>query len=175
MDAVERVRNMVRHSLVASPNVKNKELFDRAREIAPEVVKDLTIQQFHAKFRLPVLRNEMGRKTSRQPGSARRSGASDAAKTGTTSPRKRTARSTRRSRTAAPSGQQGAVREVLVEFAMELEKAESRSDLIRVMGDMDGWVARILDASQGLRRRPTAPEAKAASNGRPAEDPETAA
>jgi len=175
MDAVERVRNMVRHSLVVSPNVKNKELFDRAREIAPEVVKDLTIQQFHAKFRLPVLRNEMGRKASGQPRSARRSRAADATNTGATAPRKRAARSSRGSRAAAPSGQQTAVREVLVEFAMQLEQAESRSDLIRVMGDMDGWVARILDASQGLRRRPAEAESKAASNGRPAENPGTAA
>jgi hypothetical protein len=173
MDAVERVRNMVRHSLVASPNVKNKELFDRAREIAPEVVKDLTIQQFHAKFRLPVLRNEMGRKNPGQPRSGRRTGTSEGANGSGPSPRKRTTRSARRSRASAPSGQQAAVRDVLVEFAMDLEKAESRSDLIRVMGDMDSWVARILDAARGARPRRAGPETTAASNGRVTESPTT--
>jgi len=175
MDAVERVRNMVRHSLVVSPNVKNKELFDRAQEIAPEAVQGLTIQQFHAKFRLPVLRNEMGRKTSRPSHSGRRSGAADSENAGASSPRKRTARSTRRGRAAAPSGQQTAVREVLVAFAMELEKAESRSDLIRVMGDVDDWAVRVLDAAQGSRTRRIAAEPKAETNGRVTETPETSA
>ncbi|MGD8279128.1 MAG: hypothetical protein PVH00_13915, partial [Gemmatimonadota bacterium] len=159
MDAIQRVRNMVRHSLVVKPDVRNEELLDRAREIAPEVVKDLSIRQFHAKFRLPVLRHEMGRK-KRQQRDAHRSdagGSTAGANATRKSSRKGTARTTR-SRSRARAERSASVREVLVEFAMELEKAESRTELVRVMGDVDRWTARILEAVQPPGSAASAPD-----------------
>jgi len=168
MDAIQRVRNMVRHSLVVKPDVRNEELFDRAKEIAPEVVKDLSIRQFHAKFRLPVLRHEMGRKKPRRQEASLGSdggGPTVGGSATTKSSRKRTTR-TRRGRSRAQPERSAAVREVLVEFAMELEKAESRSERIRVMGDVDRWTARILEAVEPSVSGASAGEAGPASNGR---------
>jgi len=161
MDAVERVKNMVRRTLVVSPSVKNKELYDRAMEIAPEAVKDLTIQQFHAKYRLPVLRHEMGRRPARRP-RVDRSETDGASGTRQAPAGKRASRSARR----GAAGQEAAVREVLVDFAMALEKAESRSELVRVVSDVDRWVARIVAATSRTRSRRTRRASSAEDIGR---------
>lgn len=147
MDPIERVKNMVRHSLVASPNVTNTELLTRAKEIAPQVVEGLSLRQFHAKFRLPIVRHEMIRR--RPPGEK---------------PKPRTPRTTTTADgtapvVSAPPAPRGRpkrqpivadavaaieIRKVLFEFAVDLESAEGRRDLIRVAGGVDTYVGRIL-------------------------------
>ena len=120
----ERVLNMVRSTLVVNPKVKNRELYKRAMEIAPQAVKDLSLRQFHATYRLPASRER-------------------AIRNGTIKPRKRGSAppQTVRDRT-------GSAR-ILLEFAEELSKAESRSDLVRVIGGVDKWVAEIVKTTAG--------------------------
>jgi hypothetical protein len=134
-DQVERVRDLVRRALVTDPNVTNKELFERAKEVAPEAVKDLTLLQFHARFRLPIIRNEMGPR-ERKPG-------------------ERPSRRPRRRPAPRPAGSIRAdLRELLVKFAVDLESASNRSELIRVVANVD----KVIDDILALTRRVELPE-----------------
>lgn len=176
MDAVQRVKNMVRHSLIASPGVTNKELYARAHEIAPQAVEGLSLRQFHARFRLPVMVHEMGPRRKRKPKSVNRSAQVDSGSQGGAAAgavaRPRKPRRSRAGKAAEPTAAlQSEVREVLVEFAVRLEKAESRSDLVRVVGGVDEVAARILRIVQGdaarapADRKKTEPESRASANG----------
>jgi hypothetical protein len=155
VDPVERVKNMVRHSLVAKPDVTNRELFDRAMEIAPSAVEGLSLRQFHARFRLPVIRHEMIRRPrpKKEPSQtqAQSSGASAPARANKA--KKTRTRKSRRSMIGANAAMEAEamrpdVRAALVEFAVQLEGAEERRDLVRVVAGMDTFVDRILDLAR---------------------------
>lgn len=127
MDPVERVKDLVRHALVTNPKIKNKELLEKAKEVAPEAVDGLSLVQFHARFRLPIMRNEM-RKSPEDEKEPRR-------------PRRR------------PAPKPAAViradlREILVRFAVELEGATSRSDLVRTVAGLDSYVDEVLKVAR---------------------------
>jgi len=155
VDPVERVKNMVRHSLVAKPDVSNRELFDRALEIAPAAVDGLSLRQFHARFRLPVIRHEMIRKprpkkepSQTQPTASAAPGARNqkaGRKTRTVKQRRSLAYANHYSEAEAMRPE---VRAALVEFAVQLEGAEQRRDLVRVIAGMDTFVDRILDLAR---------------------------
>jgi hypothetical protein len=149
MDGIQRVKNMVRHSLVVSPKVTNRELFARAQEIAPQAVEGLSLRQFHARFRLPVLLNEMGIKRARRARSEPRAEGDVAARAPAaarpSAKARKAVRPRRRTDGSLAPGAEAAVREILVEFAVQLEGAESRGDLVRVMGGVNDVVARILN------------------------------
>ena len=157
VDPVDRVKNMVRHSLVASPNVTNRELFDRAKEIAPTAVEGMSLKQFHAKYRLPVTRFEMGTRPRRERKPRSESAANESTapsndisnRNGGTRPaaqKKRTRSTSRKASTqAATNGAaRGLIRAAIIDFAVELERAEQRSDLIQVVSRLDSIVDRIL-------------------------------
>jgi hypothetical protein len=174
MDGIQRVKNMVRHSLVVSPKVTNRELFARAQEIAPQAVEGLSLRQFHARFRLPVLLNEMGVKRARRARSEPRAEGEVAARPlaiARPSAKARKAVRPRRRADGSPApGAEAAVREILVEFAVQLEGAQSRGDLVRVMGGVNDVVARILNVvqpprSQAAVEQPAAAPAPASPSG----------
>lgn len=160
MDPVERVRNMVRHTLVVKPDVSNRELMARAKEIAPEAVEGLSLRQFHGRFRLPVLRFEMTPKqrAKKNGGTPKAAAATQTtastngtAKADTAAEKKVTGRSRKGRRKKAAEAAaviDGAVRSVLVDFAVELEKAERRSELVTVMAGIDEYVKRIVNAAE---------------------------
>lgn len=172
MDPVERVKNMVRHTLVVKPDVSNRELLNRAREIAPEAVEGLSLRQFHGRFRLPVVRFELTPKQrTKRNGTAEAAVAQSSAgsteneisKTASAEAEKKPAqpkrkRGRKKAAEASPAID-GAIRDVLIEFAVELEKAESRSQLVSVIADVDGFVKRIVSvaaAAYGPGRRSAA-------------------
>lgn len=139
-DPVDRIKDMVRRSLVTNPDVSNRELYDRAKEIAPELVEGLSLVQFHARYRLPIMRNEMSSRP-RESKVERR-------------PRRRLA-----PRPAVPIRSQ--LREVLVRFAVELENASSRSELVKVIGNLDTFIDEIVGiARRGEAVAPEEPQAK---------------
>jgi hypothetical protein len=172
VDPMDRVKNMVRHSLVASPGVSNRELFDRAREIAPAVVEGMSLRQFHAKFRLPITRHEMGRRRSEK----KKNAASDAQSTNGSSADNTTARNgtkrkpRSRSRSVSAEGSAASirlradVRSAIVDFAVALESAEQRSDLVRVMATIDDVVDGIMSLA-GRKAAAAAPNGNGSSNG----------
>lgn len=155
MDPVERVKNMVRHSLVASPNVSNTELLERAKEIAPQAVDGLSLRQFHAKFRLPIVRHEMirrrppGERPKPRPKPTPAAPSLDAPPEATvdTTAEPRAPKRQREQKQPDALAATG-IRRVLLEFAVDLEKAEGRGDLIRVAGDIDTYVGRILEITR---------------------------
>lgn len=169
VDPVDRVKNMVRHSLVASPNVSNKELFERAKEIAPAAVEGMSLKQFHAKYRLPVTRFEMGTRPRRERKPRSESAASantasahaGASTNGGPKPARRKRSRSRSAGAVAQAAANGAarnlVRTAIIEFAVELERAEQRSDLIQVVSRVDSVVDRILQ----ITANPTAASATA--------------
>ena len=157
MDPVERVKNMVRHSLVAKPDVSNRELFARAVEIAPAAVDGLSLRQFHARFRLPVIRHEMIRK----PRPKKEPSQTQSQPTASVAPGVRSQKAGRKTRTvkqrrslayanhySESEAMRPEVRAALVEFAVQLEGAEERRDLVRVIAGMDTFVDRILDLAR---------------------------
>jgi hypothetical protein len=180
VDPIDRVKNMVRHSLVASPTVTNKELFERAQEIAPAVVDGMSLKQFHAKFRLPVTRFEMGtrprserkpRSSSATNGNGAAASDAPAANGDTKSAQKKRARTrTRKSSAAAVSVNgvsRGLIRTAIIDFVVELERAEQRSDLIQVVSRVDTIVDRILQIT-GDGPAPAAPAVAAPAVAAPA-------
>lgn len=155
MDPVDRVRNMVRHTLVAKPDVSNRELFDRAVEIAPSAVDGLSLRQFHARFRLPVIRHEMMRRPrpKKDPAQAQASGSAPSAGRASKTAKKTRTRKSRRSLAYAGAlseteALRPEVRAALVEFAVQLGDAEQRRDLVRVVAGLDTFVDRILDLAR---------------------------
>jgi len=133
MDPLDRVKDMVRRALATNPKVTNRELMERAREVAPSAVDGLSLQQFHARFRLPVLRHEMQpRQKQSEPRSRRRRPRTPAVATA-----------------ASPAASlTGELRDILVRFGVDLEAAASRSDLVRVVGGIDAYVNDILAVAQ---------------------------
>jgi hypothetical protein len=143
----EQVIEFVRAELRNQPDLGSRALFERAQEIDPSLSSE-SVQQFHARYVLPV-------KRERKPGVARKQ--SQAKSSRAEEKPKGARKSSRRDRGAesaavAPSGpQQGgeaeireAVRGVFIRFAQEFGSAESRSDIIRVMGDIDKYVEQVV-------------------------------
>ena len=159
MDPVDRVKNMVRHALVASPSVTNRELYDRAKEIAPGVVDNLSLKQFHARFRLPITRFEIGARRKPKPATPRASSAPSGSAPAAERRRVGSTRKTRKPRRTAGAAIESNiiaapdVRDVLVDFAVALEQAGTRSELIQVMAKIDTYVQRILDL--GVEQTPS--------------------
>lgn len=135
-DPTERIREMVREAIAENPKVKNQELLDRARAIAPEAVEGMTIRQFHGTYRLPVAR------------------AASAAKPKARKPKEKKQRAPRKSggqrvRTAVPTAARDAVRDVFRRFAMELSAAEGRGDIVRVVARIDDYAEEAMRHMQG--------------------------
>jgi hypothetical protein len=158
MDPVERVKNMVRHTLVVKPDVSNRELLARAKEIAPEAVDGLSLRQFHGKYRLPIVRFEMAPRKARKNGAAEhadgeaKAGARPSTTAKATPPVTKQKRG-RRKTSGAQVEIHGEVRQVLVDFAVELEKAERRSELVGVMAGVDDFVSRIVSVADNAYTR----------------------
>jgi hypothetical protein len=150
-DRNEQVIEFVRAELGREPGLGSKALFERAQDIDPSL-KGESVQQFHARYVLPV-------KRERRPGDAPRRGRAKRASReegGAVAARKTGGRRGRAPASAQAEGpepqQQGggpanreAVRAVFVRFAQEFGAAESRSDIIRVMGDIDKYVEEVVN------------------------------
>ncbi|MCI0434376.1 MAG: hypothetical protein L0271_12170 [Gemmatimonadetes bacterium] len=174
MDSVDRVKNMVRRSLIVKPDITNKELLERAREIAPQAVEGLSLRQFHARYRLPILRHEIGerrrrsngdragqrvaRSTSKSDGAAPSAAEASTPAASSSSPNGLPDTRTRsRRKTAQPETRalENAIREVLIEFAIQLGEAESRGALVRVIGGVDTVVTRLAAIARGHSPNPS--------------------
>lgn len=173
MEPVERVKNMVRHALIATPDVTNRELLKRAHEIAPEAVEGLSLQQFHGKYRLPIMRYEMSEESRARireaSAKSRRTRKSKRTRSSTDRPvaKKTRKQGTSRHAISATAAFGAAVRTVMVEFAVTLEKAESRADLVQAMASLDAHVARIVNLVDSTPAASAADGVPPESNGRP--------
>lgn len=144
----EKVMTLVEKELERDPKASTSDLFELAKRTSPDIA-DLTIRQFHARYPLQVKRRKAlaqgstkrKRKRRKSSGSRGRDTATTAADTGRS--RKKADRSG-----ASPEARD-AVRNELMSFAQELSAAtQDTGKLIKLLADIDGYVARVIDASR---------------------------
>jgi hypothetical protein len=138
----EKVLAMVRREIGKNPAVTNEVLVNKAVAIDRSVRK-LSRQQFHGTYRLTAARalKPPGRR-HRKP----REGGQGPSVDGATK---------RKSRSPAPSASvpqaenpdRAAVRAALLEFARDLARAETKADVVGVLGSIDGYVERVVEAA----------------------------
>jgi hypothetical protein len=148
----QKVFERVRQELGDNPDLGSRELYQLAQQVDKTTAQD-SLQQFHARYVLPVKRELRGAgggaketkrtratskvKTPRKPASEkaeRRPPARKAADAATPS--------------APPASDRDRVRALLLQFAQELTDAESRSSLVKVLGRVDSYVDRIAPAGR---------------------------
>lgn len=154
-DSEERIREMVRAAVEENPRITNKVLFERARAISANAVEGLTPRQFHGKFRLPVARALSGAGSPAKP------------------KRRRAARSTRMDAGGADESKRDAVREIFRRFAVQLSRAEGRSEIVRAAARIDEFVEevfRTLGAPDGTDAPTPAKRQRGRKSARPAAD-----
>lgn len=168
----ERVMDMVRKEIDKNPDIKSQELYDKAKKLDSSL-GSLSVRQFHASYPLQVKRaRKAGKRRAAKPASARKrarggrapaKAARRAARAGRTGSRRAArseaggagrktrrgggaARATPVAPAAAPAGRE-VVRSILIQFAGEVAAAEGKADVVHVIGDMDRYVDRLLQAA----------------------------
>jgi hypothetical protein len=120
-----RVMEMVAKELEKDPAVRASTLRKKALEI-DKSIGDLSVRQFHARYPLPLKR----KRTAGKKPSGRRAAPSAA----------------RRARgSAKPEGSpRDRVRRIILDFAGDLARAESRASIVEVLGKVDEYVDRVM-------------------------------
>ena len=132
----EKVMAMVEEALEKEPGIDNTTLHDRVKSKFPHIGK-LTLRQFHARYPLQVKRRK-----------ARKSKSDGKTKTKTTrAPRKRASTRSRKSATKAAGDGRDAVRQILLGFAADLSAAEDRSQVVKVLANVDRYVDKLVKAA----------------------------
>lgn len=129
------VMAMVEDELRKDPKLSTRELFEKAKGVDPSI-EELTSRQFHGRYPLQVKRR-MAPKRER--------------------PRRRRTGQRRTQRTAArrasstqatdPDADRTAIRGELLQFAKNIAAAESKADVVEVIGDVDRYVDKIVKAA----------------------------
>lgn len=139
----EQLRERIRAELDKHPDASTADLQEIARALDP-AAGDLSLRQFNATYVLPVKRARKGSKGSKGGGRGSRRKHQPPPAEGRTQ-RKR-GRSGERPAPDATSGGREGVRAVLLQFARDFSEAESRSQIVAVLGDLDRYVDQILKA-----------------------------
>jgi hypothetical protein len=166
----EKVFDRVRQELANNPNLGSKELYDLAQGVEKSIGQD-SLQQFHARYVLPVKRErggkgkvKQGSRPTQRRGRSRTTSAvaaaapskpvaekpaevsRPAAAAGTASAATRSRRPRQSAAAPASASNRDKVRALLLQFAQELTDADSRSSLVKVLGRVDSYVDRIAPA-----------------------------
>lgn len=143
----EEIASYVRERLAKNPDLGSRELYDTAQE---RFTVDDTLQQFHARYVLPIKRAggaSRGRKTkARAPRGKTKRQAEATTTAGTRGGTRR--KSTRGRKTAATGSERDQIRAVFMDFAREFAAAESRGEIVRVLSEVDGYVDRVASAAK---------------------------
>ena len=150
----EKVYDRVRQELQKNPQLGSRELYEAAKVLDKSVSQD-TLQQFHARYVLPVRRGQrVGGAVAKKAAPVKRGrrkaqGAAPKAAAADVTPPVVKARRGRRPRAQTPVATppatgRNAVRALFLQFAQELTDAESRSSLVKVLGRVDSYVDRIV-------------------------------
>lgn len=132
----EKVLQMVQEELVSNPEATNQELYDKAVEI-DKSIKKLSLRQFHARYPLQVKRQMAA--TARE----------ETTETGASAEGTVESRVTRRrGRRRKVEPDRGLIRATLIEFAKAVASAESKGDVVDVIGNVDEYVDKVLVAAQ---------------------------
>ena len=139
----DQVLDRVRKELTDKPDLGSRELFAMAQEM-DESIGEQTMQQFHARYVLPIKREQSrarGGGAAKRGAKRKRAPARAAAKKAGSGER-----GTRRAQSTAGVSDRDRVRGVLLEFARDFAAAESRSDIVTVLSRVDDYVDRIAPA-----------------------------
>lgn len=146
----EKAQQRVREELQKNPGASTTELQDAAKSVEPSVA-ELSLRQFNAGYVLPLKRSKSARgRKSKGEASApaktrqRQGGRRKAAQTPTETPKRGGGRQAAPAR--APEGERERVRAALLEFARDFSDAESRSEIVAVLSDVDRYVDRIVES-----------------------------
>ncbi len=124
----DEVMEFVRRELEANPDIETSALFEKAKAFDAGV-KQLSLRQFNATFPLQIKRRRTLDRGEGRRRSARQGGA--------------------RSRSRAASHRRHeAMRDVLLQFARDLTAAEGRKELVELLGRVDDYVDRALEAAR---------------------------
>lgn len=124
----EQVMEMVARELDRNSGIGSSRLHRMAIEIDPSM-SELSLRQFHARYPLQI---QAARKRAQGGGTRRRA------------KRQRAPQGARRTQTsAAPASSRDAIRSVFLQFANDFADAKSRSDVVRVLSNVDAYVDRV--------------------------------
>jgi hypothetical protein len=165
-ESKEKVQARLREVLDERPDASTDELQDEARQVDPSL-GSLSRRQFNAGYVLPVKRERAPadrpkppraprgskKKAARRGKKAQTAAAAAAPEEG--SRRRRRGRGAEAETPAAPAsgsaptgGERERVREILLRFARDLTAAESRSQIIDVLGSLDSYADDVLKAAR---------------------------
>lgn len=138
-ERIEKVYDRVRQELQKNPTLGSRDLYEQAQQLDQSISED-TLQQFHARYVLPVKREQSGKKGGRTRG----------AKKGR-KPKTVTARTASKGAGQRRNGKNGVhggadrdqVRAVLMQFAQDFSAAETKSEIVGVMSRIDQYVDEI--------------------------------
>lgn len=139
-EIIERVRE----KLEKYPELKSRQLYDMAVRLDTSLAT-LGLRSFHARYVLPIMRERAraeGRIKPRAP-RKKRVAAKTAAATAAGASDQKAART--RSSRGPSSDEHARVRAILLRFARDVAAAESRADIVDLIGGIDAVAAAILE------------------------------
>ncbi|MEQ9397590.1 MAG: hypothetical protein RJQ04_00330 [Longimicrobiales bacterium] len=126
----EKVMQAVEAELKKNPDASVDDLYAMAVAMDKSVSK-LSKRQFHARYPLQVKRKM----------------APAAPKKARNAPKKPAKKRPASAKAAKAAKGRDAVREIFLDFALELASAEDRKNAVRVVAGVDRWVDRVVEAS----------------------------
>jgi hypothetical protein len=135
-DRNEDVMNMVRSELEKDPKIGLESLYARAKAVDSSV-GELSLRQFHARYPLQIKRGKARAEGKKPTRSARKKRASRQAS------ESQAASAPRARRGSGQDVDREKLRSLFLEFASEFAEAESRTEIVRVIGSVDSYVDRV--------------------------------
>jgi len=157
-----KVMAMIEAELARDSSISNDELLEKAKKI-DRSVGNLSARQFNARYPLQVKRRKDGPKPARKKPAGRAKKKTSKARRATGAGKttraassrkpgrkKAAAGATRRPRTAAApasGGDREAVRKILLDYAKKVSAADSMTDMVDLVMDVDRYVDRVMKAA----------------------------
>lgn len=145
----EQVLDRVRQELNRKPDLGSRDLYEKLQDMDSSI-KEGTLQQFHARYVLPIKRERAAQRAEAEAKPSKRGQPHAAEKRQPEPAEPRAAPQARRKVSAAT--ETGAerpvdrekVRAVFMQFAREFSEAESRTDIVQVLSKVDDYVERVV-------------------------------
>ena len=143
-ERIEKVYQRIREELQKNPALGSRDLYEQAQQLDKSISQD-TLQQFHARYVLPVKREQSGKKGGRTRGSRAAKRKPKTVIAETTGKAGSARRNGKKSLHAATGRDQ--IRAVLMQFAQDFSAAETKSEIVGVMSRIDQYVDEIAGRS----------------------------
>lgn len=144
----EAAQERVRETLQRNPDATTQELQEAAQSVEPSIA-GLSRRQFNAGYVLPLKRAaSAGKRKKTQRGGRKKQGTGRRREAAGETVAATAAEAPAQGRNAKAAGESArdAIRATLLQFARDFSAAESRTDIVGVLADVDRYVDRIVDA-----------------------------